>query len=79
MPFCYDTTSEDIEFRFMTKIARLAEEHGCKLIDCNFWTKYIEIDCPDSADRVRLAQKIDEEFAQWRYENGKSRKNHSIN
>ncbi len=66
MPFCYDTTSEDAELRFMTKIARLVEEHGCKLIDCNFWTKYIEIDCPDSSDRVRLAQRIDEEFAQWR-------------
>ena len=66
MPFWYDTTSEDIEFRFMSKIARLVEEHGCKLIDCNFWTKYIEIDCPDDADRVQLAQRIDEEFAQWR-------------
>ena len=68
MPFCYDTTSEDAELRFMTKIARLVEEHGCKLIDCNFWTKYIEIDCPDEADRVQLAQEIDKIFAQWRDE-----------
>jgi len=64
MPFCYDTTPEDIELRFMSKIARLVKEHGCKLIDCNFWTKYIEIDCTNDADQVRLAQEIDRVFSQ---------------
>jgi len=68
MPIHQDTGPEDIEIAFVTALNVLVRKHGCNLVDCNFETKYIEIDCPDDADRVQLAQEIDRIFAQWRDE-----------
>jgi len=66
MPVHQDTEPEDIECCYKSNLNVLVKKYGCKLVDCNFETRYLEIDCPDSADRVRLAQEIDRVFSQWR-------------
>ncbi len=68
MPVHQDTEPEDIEIAFVTALNVLVKKYGCKLVDCSFETRYLEVDCPDDADRVQLAQEIDRVFSQWRDE-----------
>ncbi len=66
MPIHQDTKPEDIEIAFVSTLNVLVKKYGCNLIDCNFETRYIEIECSNDADRVRLAQEIDKIFEQWK-------------
>jgi len=60
----YDTRPEDIEVAFVTAINVVAKKHGCKLIDCDFERKYIEIEGPEEA-QLKVALAIDLFMHQW--------------
>lgn len=65
MPVHQDTGPEDIEIVFVTVINTLARKYGCKIIDCDYEKRYIELDCPDGADQLQLSLELEKFLKQW--------------
>ena len=65
MPVCHDTFPEDVETTFVTILNVLAKKYGCKVIDCDYEKKYIELDCPDESKQLRLSLELDKLLHLW--------------
>ena len=64
MPVHTDTAPETLEIAFVTAVNILAKKHGCKVTECDYKNRLLEIEGP-AKEQLKVGLALEKFLSQW--------------